>query len=155
MTVRDEPTLVLHRRRMWEDIGGRSVAELDAADGPYRRWLRSESAHRRIVGFLAEGAGGEVLGSGIVWLQPAQPRPGPLARLTMPYIMSMYTEPTARKRGVASRLAWAMVEWATHAGYRRIFLHASQFGRPVYAALGFEVGNEMRLDLPARLARRR
>lgn len=148
---RDEPLLVRHRRRMWEDIGGRTVEELDRADEPYRHWLRCETAARRIIGFLAETETGEVLGSGLIWLQPAQPRPGRLARLSMPYILSMYTEPKARKRRVASRIARALVEWATDHGYRRIFLHASHEGRSVYAALGFEDGNEMRLELPAKL----
>jgi GNAT superfamily N-acetyltransferase len=147
------PTLVAHRRRMWEAIGGRSRGELDRADPIYRDWVEREARAGRFVAFLVEERGGRVLGSGAVWLSPAQPRPGRLARETMPYILSMFTEPDARGRGVASRIVRAMIAWSSRRGYRRIFLHASEQGRPVYTRLGFELGNEMRLDLPARRAK--
>lgn len=149
-TPSDLPTLVLHRRRMWEEIGRRTRAELDRADPAYRRWVVRETRARRFIGFLVEDPQGRVAGSGAVWLQPAQPRPGRLSRLQMPYIMSMYTEPAFRRRGVASRIVRAMVRWATLHGYRRIFLHASPAGRPVYQRLGFASGSEMRLELPRR-----
>jgi GNAT superfamily N-acetyltransferase len=153
-TAKDLPVLVRHRRRMWEEIGGRSRAELDRADPAYRRWVVRETRAHRFIGFLVEDGRGQVAGSGAVWLQPAQPRPGRLSRLRMPYILSMFTEPEFRGRGVASRIVRAMVRWATLHGYRRIFLHASRMGRPVYAKLGFSDGSEMRLDLPRRRAAR-
>ena len=140
--------LVAHRRRMWEDIGGRSRAELDRADPIYRRWVRREVGAGRFVGFLVEDRAGRPLGSGAIWLSPNQPRPGRLARPAMPYILSMYTEAASRGRGIATRLVEAMVDWSTRHGYRRVYLHASEAGRPVYARLGFEAGNEMRLELP-------
>ena len=152
--ARDLPTLVEHRRRMWEEIGGPTRAELDRADPAYRRWVVRETRAHRFIGFLVEDAKGRAAGSGAVWLQPAQPRPGRLSRLHMPYILSMFTEPEFRGRGVASRLVRAMVRWATLHGYRRIFLHASSMGHPVYATLGFSDGNEMRLELPFRRASR-
>ena len=149
-TLDDLPVLVVHRRRMWEDIGGRTRSELDRADPIYRRWVRREIAGGRFVGFLAEDRTRRPLGSGAIWLSPNQPRPGRLAGPTMPYILSMFTEPDVRGKGIASRIVQAMVEWSTRHGYRRIFLHASEQGRPVYARLGFVAGNEMRLELPRR-----
>ncbi len=134
---------------MWEDIGGWTRREIDRGIVPYRSWARKEMRAGRLVGFLFERDDGEVVGSGAVWLQPAQPRPGKLSRLSMPYIMSMYTAPEHRGEGIASALVREMVRWAARKGYRRIFLHASDRGRPVYARLGFVDGNEMRLDLPA------
>ncbi len=145
----DLAILVAHRRRMWHDIGAaRARAELDRADAAYRRWVVRETRAGRFVGFLVRGSDGRVAGSGAIWLQPVQPRPGRLARLELPYILSMYSEPDLRGRGVASRLVRAMVRWARERGYRRVFLHASKAGRPVYAGLGFVEGNEMRRDLP-------
>jgi len=140
---------------MWEDIGGRTPSELDAADPIYGRWVRRESRAGRFIGFLVEDPGGRPVGSGAVWLSPSQPRPGRISRTTMPYVLSMFTEPEARGRGVASRIVRAMVAWSIRHGYRRIFLHASEHGRPVYARLGFVAGNEMRRDLPARRAKAR
>ncbi len=133
---------------MWEEIGGWTRVELERADPAYRRWVVREMRARRFFGFLLVRPDRSVAGSGAVWLPPAQPRPGRLARLEMPYILSMYTERDARGRGVATTLVKEMVRWAERRGYRRVFLHASKAGRPVYVRLGFVDGNEMRLDLP-------
>jgi GNAT superfamily N-acetyltransferase len=134
---------------MWEEIGGRSARQLDRADANYRRWIRQEMAAGRFFGFVAEDSGARPLASGVVWLAPSQPRPPPLDRSTMPYIMSMYTEPSARRRGLALLLVRRMIAFARQRKYGRIYLNASRFGRPVYARLGFVEGNEMRLNLLA------
>jgi GNAT superfamily N-acetyltransferase len=126
---------------MFEEIGGGSPAALDGSEPAYRRWVLREKAAHRFYGFVVEARSHGVVGSGVVWLQPSQPRPAPLDRLVMPYIMSMYTDPGYRGRGVASLLVRRMVRWATDRGYRRIVLHASKHGRPVYERLGFESTN--------------
>jgi GNAT superfamily N-acetyltransferase len=141
---------------MWADIGGRSRPVLDRADPVYRRWARREMASGRLIGLVAEDRSGRPAASGVLWIAPAHPRPGVFARLTTPYVMSMYTEPEFRHRGAASRIVRWMVRWARDRGYPRIYLNASTMGRPVYARLGFVPGNEMRLDLhPARRRRAR
>ncbi|HTP54285.1 MAG TPA: GNAT family N-acetyltransferase [Thermoplasmata archaeon] len=150
----DLELLVAHRRKMWLAIGGRLRAHLDRADPVYRRWVRRELAARHFVGFVVETPDGRPAGSGAIWLVPTQPRPGRLARPRMPYVMSMFTEPEFRGRGVATRIVRAQIRWARDRGYARLFLHASEMGRPIYARLGFAPGNEMRLDLPARGRRR-
>jgi GNAT superfamily N-acetyltransferase len=154
-TPDDLTVLVRHRRRMWEDIGKHAPREIERSDAPYRRWVRREMRAHRFFGFVAETDRGEVVASGAVWLHPVQPRPGPRARLDMPYILSMYTAPEHRGRGLASRLVRTMVRWAEARGYGRIFLHASVKGRPVYARLGFVDGNEMRHELGGRRRARR
>jgi GNAT superfamily N-acetyltransferase len=78
---------------------------------------------------------------------PSQPRPVLLGRGEVPYILSMYTEPEFRRRGVASRLVREMVRWSKARGYGRVLLHASRYGRPVYERLGFEPSSEMRREL--------
>ena len=138
--------LVRHREAMWRDIAIHRPAEIRAAESPYRRWVRKESAAGRFHSFIAETRDGTIAGSGAIWLQPTQPRPGALAGSHSAYIMSMYTEPTARHRGVATQLVRTMLEWARKRGYPRITLHASRFGRPLYLKLGFEESNEMRFN---------
>lgn len=146
-TARDLPLLVEHRRRMWAAIGGYSRRELRASDIPYHRWLRREVTARRLVAFIAEARGAAV-GSGGLWLAPAQPRPGRFAAPYLPYILSMFTEPRWRGHGIASALVRAMLRWVDRRGLRsRVYLHASRAGRPVYARLGFREGREMVLDL--------
>ena len=139
---------------MFRAIGRWSERDLARHDRTYRKWVLGEMRARRLIGLVVETPTGRAIGSGVVWLQPSQPRPGRLSRLSMPYFMSMFTEPEFRGRGVATLLVEEMVRWATVRGFRRIFLHASIAGRPVYARLGFENGNEMRLDLPRRIPRR-
>ena len=153
-TVADIPVLVRHRRGMWEDIGGRSPRVLDRADVTYRRWVRKEIRAGRFFGLLAEDRDGRPAASGVLWIAPAHPRPGPFSRLTAPYVMSMYTEPEFRRLGLASRLVQWMIRYARSRGYPRLYLNASRYGRPVYAKLGFVDGNEMRLDLQASRSRR-
>jgi len=150
----DAELLVRHRRRMWQDIRRFRREELDAADLPYLRWMRREMRAHRLLGYIAVDADGAALGSGLLWLQPSQPRPGRLNRPYTPYILSMYTERRARRRGIATALVSRMVEWSRAHGYGRVLLHASDHGRPVYAALGFTPGREMRLDLRLRRAAR-
>lgn len=132
---------------MWEEIGGFAPRDLDRADRAYRRWVVRERRARRFLAFVVEEPPGRPVASGALWKAPAQPRPGRLARESMPYVLSMYTEPAVRGRGLASDLVRAMVAWSAAHGYRRVYLHASKSGRPVYARLGFVDGNEMRLEL--------
>ncbi len=145
-TSADLPLLLVHCRRMWEDIGGRSRAQIARLMPVYRRWVRREIAHRRFLAFVVEDPTGRVAGSGAIWISPVHPRPGRLLRRTMPYVLSMYTVPEFRGRGVASRIVRTMVRWAKTHGYRRIYLHASKQGLPVYARLGFVLGREMRRE---------
>jgi GNAT superfamily N-acetyltransferase len=139
----DLAVLTAHRRGMWRDIGIRtSTSALDASDPVYRRWLARMMRRGRAVAWIVEGPGGTPAGSGVVWLPEAQPRPGDLG-LPRPYLMSMYTAPSFRRRGVARRIVVAALDWARSKGYRRFTLHASTMGRPIYARLGFRPGREM------------
>lgn len=139
---------------MFEEIGRRTKRAMDLHDRGYRRWARRGMRRREFFAFVVEGPDGRIAGSGAIWLQPQQPRPGRLMVGRLPYVLSMYTEPDARGRGVASRLVGRMVRWAAARGYPRIFLHASSMGRPVYERIGFTEGNELRLDLPVPRRRR-
>jgi ribosomal protein S18 acetylase RimI-like enzyme len=148
----DLPLLVAHRRRMWEAIRDHPTSALDAADRTYARWVRRMQAERRFIGWIASSTSGEVAGSGCLWLAEAQPRPLEPERWR-PYILSMYTVPAYRGRGVASAVVRAAVRHARAAGYPRVTLHASVMGRSVYRSLGFERTWEMRRVFAAPAAR--
>jgi len=145
-TVRDLDVLVLHRRKMWEDLGEREPEVLDVADSVYRRWLRQRLQTKRLIGFVAEDSGGHVAASGCVWLQPMQPRPG-RSRGAVPYLLSMYTELAHRRRGLATRIARQAIAWCRDNGHSRLTLHAAPQGRGVYRNLGFERTWEMRVRI--------
>lgn len=144
-TLKDLDLLVLHRRRMWEDIGGRTRGQLDAADGVYRRWARSRLQSGKLVGWIAE-VGGRGVASGCVWVQESQPRPG-WKGTHQAYLLSVYTEPAHRGKGLATWITRESLRWSRAQGFDRMTLHASDEGRGVYARLGFERTREMRLLL--------
>jgi len=144
-TPRDLDALVRHRRGMWEDIGGYEARQLDAHDRLYRRWAREKMRTGKFIAWVASHRG-EVVASGSVWLQPTQPHPkvrlGPV-----PYLLSMYTDPEHRGKGLATRIVLEATQWAKREGYARMTLHASDMGRGVYRRLGWERTCEMRVRL--------
>ena len=145
-TLEDVDLLVRHRRGMWEEILDASPQERAAADQAYRRWLRPRVRAGTVVGWIVETADAEPAASGCVWLMPTQPRPGWKGTVA-PYLMSMFTEKAHRGRGHATRITREAIRWSRARGYTVLLLHASTFGRPIYAAEGFAEGNQMRLRL--------
>ncbi len=124
-----------------------SVIEgLDDADRAYHAWASPRLASGDLAGWIAEDAGSAVA-SGCLWLQPVQPRPGWNAG-RRPYLLSMFTEPSHRGHGLATRIVQEAVRWSAEHGFPAIALHASDAGRGVYEKLGFERTWEMRFDVP-------
>lgn len=146
-TPADLPLLAEHRNGMFRDMGGHEESEFAEHAKAYRVWARRMMRAGRFAAFIAE-KGGAPVASGAVWLQDVQPRP-PDNRLLVPYVLSMYTAPEHRGRGLAARIVKACVAWSKERGHDRVVLHAAPMGRKVYAKLGFERTWEMLLDLGA------
>lgn len=150
-TPKDLPILVRHRDAMWIEMDRIAPGEPDPTSKAYGKWLLARMRRGTLTAFLIQedgpgGKPGPVLASGGVWIQDVQPRPG--HPLTMwGYILSVYTEPHARRRGLARAIVDACIEHAREAGCTRCCLHASDEGRPLYRQLGFEPTAEMWLDL--------
>lgn len=145
-TLRDLDVLVRHRRGMWEEIRGGS-RELDAHDAVYRRWARQRLKTRTLIGWIVEDLTRRPVASGCIWLRPAQPFPegGPNI---VPYLLSMFTEPDHRGRGLATRIVREAKRWCRENGYRVLTLHASHRGYRVYTRTGFTRTREMRIRFP-------
>jgi ribosomal protein S18 acetylase RimI-like enzyme len=60
-------------------------------------------------------------------------------------VLNVYVAPAWRRRGVGEALMRAVLDALAARGIRRIVLHASDNGRPLYERLGFVATNEMRL----------
>ncbi len=138
---------------MWRDIGKMTAAQLEAGDPVYRRWIVARLKSGKAAAFIIE-RGGEPVASGVLWIQEAQPRPG-LREVRQGYLLSMYTEPAYRRKGLASAIVRAAVAWAREEGLERVALHAAPKGRGVYEAAGFKRTYEMRLLFPARRGNRK
>lgn len=144
-TEADLPTLVRHRDAMWAEMGRVAPGEADPTSKAYGEWLAARMQAGTLTAFITE-EGGKVLASGAVWIQEVQPRPGhPLTQWG--YILSIYTEPVARGRGLARAIVQACIDKAKAVGCTRATLHASDAGRPLYERFGFERTEEMWLDL--------
>ena len=63
-------------------------------------------------------------------------------------VCNVFTERAWRRRGLARRLAEAVIEGARDRGVSHLYLHASAEGRPLYESLGFVPTNEMRYTGP-------
>ena len=138
-----------HRRNMFYDMGHRDEPALAAmiatseplflkglTTGSYRGWL------------FEEPSGRVVAGGGIILLDYHSSPTDPQAK--RPFIVNMFTEPEHRRKGLARRLMRTMIDWCRKEGFGGVLLHASDEGRPLYASLGFEPTNEMRLDVRPR-----
>jgi GNAT superfamily N-acetyltransferase len=99
-------------------------------------WLRERLDSPTFGAYVAE-VDGRIVGSGGITVYDSPPGPGLGTREA--YIMSMYTEPEWRGRGVARAVLAAMVLFARRAGgVSRVWLRASAMGRPLYERAGFE-----------------
>lgn len=141
----DIDTLTYQRRSMFEDMGHDDAAELDCMVAAFKPYLEDALASGEYEGWIAEIAGRAVGGIGLVFyrLPPScRNRTGRVA-----YAMSLYVNPDARRRGIASALVNAVAGRARELGITVLALHASEAGRAVYERLGFQPAPEMRLRL--------
>jgi len=130
-------------------MGVRDRTAPERADTVYERWVKSEIRSGKFVAWVVEASDPGVVGGGCLWLRPVQPRPN-VAQPVEPYLLSMFTEPGFRKKGVASQILKAAIKWSRNRGYGRILLHASEKGRGLYRKHGFKRTWEMRLELHKR-----
>jgi GNAT superfamily N-acetyltransferase len=143
----DDVEVITHQRRaMFEAMGLGDPATRDAMDVAFGRWARAKIAERVYLGWLAQADDGVIAAGAGLWLMDWIP--GPVTLLApRGYILNVYTEPAYRKRGLATRLVNAILEWCRANGITLVSLHASDAGRAVYEALGFRPTNEMQIRL--------
>lgn len=106
-----------------------------------------DARHRvdRLRSWLAEDDG-RCVGLVSMLLLDMPPRPDDL-RTQEGYLINMYVEPAQRQRGIGGSLFRACVAGAGTLGVRRLLLHATDDGRPLYERAGFEP-NERWMELP-------
>jgi GNAT superfamily N-acetyltransferase len=148
-TAADLPTLLVHRRRMFEDMGlGQRPGSAAAAEAS-AAFLAQAFASATLRAWIVVDAGQRPVAGGAVYIYPWPPSPSdPSTRRAM--IFNVYTEPEHRRRGLARRLMETITTWCREAGFVAVTLHASEEGRPLYEALGFVATPEMRLKLDQR-----
>src|SRR3990172_2370797 len=127
-TPADIPTLVNHRRRMFEDMasaGGTpyDLAALDAMDAAHLSLRLVDGAERAWV----IESGDRIVASGAVLLSKWLPRPSDLTG-RLAYLHSVYTLPEYRRRGLARWIVETAIDFCRAQGLRRLVLHARRDG---------------------------
>jgi GNAT superfamily N-acetyltransferase len=145
-SIEDLPHILHHRRAMFEEMGFRDPAVIDAVDNFSREYFNYALCTGAYKAWLAEDLNGRVLGGGgiVISAWPGYPRENHAKRV---WILNMYTEPEARRHGIAKRLVQTMIDWCRREGFSAVSLHASSAGRPLYESFGFQPTNEMALSL--------
>ena len=121
-------------------------ADADSLREATLRWV-DEHIGRDFDAWIAEVDGRPASTAGLLWFaHPPSPR-NPAG--VEAYVLSVYTEPRARRMGLARALMERVIEAAKAAGVKRVWLRASDDGRPLYESMGFTiVDNDYRLTLP-------
>ena len=145
-TVADVPDLVRLRRTMFEAMGFDDPAQLDAADAAAEAYFSENIPAGSFHGWLAVTSTGVAVSSGGVVIDQHPPGPSNLLG-RIGFIMNVVTVPDYRRRGIARRIMQIMLKWLADQDIRRVVLHATEMGRPLYEELGFVNSNEMRLSL--------
>jgi GNAT superfamily N-acetyltransferase len=146
-TAADLEEILLHRRLMFRDMGQTDEAELDAMVATSRPCVKRYLDDRSYRGWFAMTAEGRVAaGAGLI-VMPAVSRPQHAEQTERPYFLNVYTYAEFRRQGLARKLTEECIAWCREQGYAYMWLHASQYGRPLYESMGFEVTNEMVLQL--------
>jgi GNAT superfamily N-acetyltransferase len=144
-TTEDAPVLARQRRLMFDAITPLPEDEGDALEAAILAYIRRAMAAGTFRSWVVEHEGCIVAGGGMQ-LRTLMPRPGYVHQEPEGLIVSMWTEPAHRRRGLGRRIVEAILAWGEANGITRFTLHASDDGRPLYALFGFTATNEMRRE---------
>jgi GNAT superfamily N-acetyltransferase len=142
----DSRTIVGQRRAMFREMGYRDDRELDKMCDAFEPWLARKMQTGEYLAWLAVAADGSIASGLGLWLMDWPPHMiGPGA--PRGNILNVYTEPHARRLGLARLLMETALAWCRDNGIRAVILHSSDDGRRLYESLGFKTTNEMRLEM--------
>jgi GNAT superfamily N-acetyltransferase len=144
-TSADLATILEFRLAMLADVfgaGTRPGAEPGALRASNERWL-GERFGRDFAAWIADLDGRPAASAGLMWFPHPPGTANPIGLEA--YILNVYTRPEARRMGLARALMERAVEAARAAGVRRIWLRASDEGRPLYQDMGFVTSSYLEL----------
>ena len=141
----DLEEILAHRRLMFYDMGYRDELALDAMVRCSRPCMQRYLADKSYRGWFAVAPGGQVAAGAGLLITPLVSGPLSPEQINRAYLLNVYTYPEFRKRGLARLLTQKAIDWCRDQGFKLLWLHASDSGRPLYESLGFESTNEMKL----------
>lgn len=84
---------------------------------------------------------GEIVATASLALFERPPYPGNLEGKEA-YLLNVYTLPSYRRRGISAQLLEQATYFAVKQGVRKMWLHASEPGRPLYERFGFRPNSQ-------------
>jgi GNAT superfamily N-acetyltransferase len=137
-TLDDVETLVSLRLVFLKEVGSLS-SEVDCRElgEAIRHYFVRKMPTGEFLAWVAESEGRIVATSGLTLFE-RPPNGANIAGLEA-YLSNMYTVPDWRGRGVGTALVTAVIDHVKGTRARRIWLHATEQGRPVYEKAGFVV----------------
>lgn len=130
-----------HRERMFSEAG-RDIHILQQMTCQFRTWLELRLASGAYHGFVAEEQGEPIGGVGFMVVD-WPPHPEHPEQSQRGYVLNLYVEPSARRRGVASLLMAACEREFDQRGIQFRYLHATKAAMPLYKDAGWTHTAEM------------
>ncbi|RPI39904.1 MAG: GNAT family N-acetyltransferase [Methanoregulaceae archaeon] len=138
--LNDIPILARHHRMMFEEIlekTGKSVdySVLSALEKEYAGKLAREFGSGTCISWVIQDDN-RIVSSGAVSIVSYVPVPHDLST-RIAFLHSIYTEKEYRHRHHAQRITQTVADYCRNRGIKRLYLVASDAGRPVYEKSGF------------------
>ncbi len=126
------------RSALFQEVGHTTQPILGSAlEAPTRERFARGVGSGALCVWIARAEGGEALGTIAMHVRELLPTPAN-PRGDEGYVVSVYTRPAWRRRGVGAALLQDLLVEARRLGLGRLRLHTSSAGRPLYRRFGFE-----------------
>ena len=136
-TLADADALVGQRLAMFTDMG--RPIDAPALAAAFRDWLGEMMPRGVYHAWLGEETGTHtIVAGGGLSILPWPPGPHYMSD-RLAFVYNVYVDPAHRRRGLARGIMDAIHAFCRANGIRSLALNASQDGRPVYEALGYQV----------------
>ncbi len=133
-TIDDSEALVQLRIELMREMGHVRDEEVRVFADATRKYLARALPAGEFLAWVAEERA-VVATSGLVLFRRP---PSPLHLMGMEaYLLNMYTVPVWRGKGIASALMHEILTNVRELGIERVWLHATEDGRPLYERTGF------------------
>jgi GNAT superfamily N-acetyltransferase len=145
----DVRILAAHHRKMFEEIWELKGLEIDIDQAKKLESAYLDKITKQIPKEVCKAwvikNGDVIIASGAITIISFVPVPSDLSP-DVAYLHSIYTEKTHRHKKCAQKIVNRAIEYCRENGINRVFLNASDAGKPVYEKAGFASSPEtMRL----------
>ncbi|MFA4850727.1 MAG: GNAT family N-acetyltransferase [Methanoregula sp.] len=149
-TPHDIPVLAQHHRMMFEEIWERKGIPADPSglaslEKEYIKKLTTEFKYGTCISWVVQ-IGDQIVSSGAISIVLYVPVPHDLS-LRVAFLHSIYTEKEHRNQHHAQSITQEAANYCRSQGIKRLYLFASDAGRPLYENIGFEPVPNMMLLL--------